>query len=98
MGAAIFIGDEVAAAGFRLAGIETMTPKADAIVPALEKAKQQAALVIISASYCRHIPSSDLEAALLARQPIVAVISDLLSPATSPDLGRRLRVVLGIEA
>lgn len=98
MGAVIFIGDEVAAAGFRLAGVETMTPTVDAIVPALEKAKRKAALVIVSASVARHLPSSDLEAALLAKQPIVTVVSDLLSPPLSPDLGRRLRVILGIEA
>jgi vacuolar-type H+-ATPase subunit F/Vma7 len=97
MGAAIFIGDEVAAAGFRLAGIETMTPTIEAIVPALEEAKRKAALVIIAASIARHIPRSDLETTLRAAQPIVVIVSDLLSPARSPDLGGRLRVLLGIE-
>lgn len=98
MGAAIFIGDEVAALGFRLAGIETMTPAIEAIVPALEGAKRKAALIIIAASIARHVPRSDLETALRLAQPIVVIIADLLSPASSPDLGRRLRVILGIEA
>lgn len=98
MGAAIFIGDELTAAGFRLTGIETMTPTPEVARLALAEARQRAALVIITASLSQHIPSSELEAALLAEEPIVTVISDILSRAPPPDLARRLRGALGIES
>lgn len=97
MGATIFIGDELTAAGFRLTGIETMTPSPDAVRRALRDAKQRAALVIITASFSQHIPSSELEAALLAEEPIITVVPDILSRVPPPDLARRLRVALGIE-
>ena len=39
MGAAIFIGDELSASGFRLTGIETLVPKPDAVGAAFEEAR-----------------------------------------------------------
>ena len=97
MGATIFIGDELTAAGFRLTGVETMTPGPDAVQQALRDARQRAALVIITASFSLRLPSPELEAALLAEEPIVTVVSDVLSRVRPPDLARRLRIALGIE-
>lgn len=97
MGATIFIGDELTATGFRLTGIETMTPTPDAARQALTEARQRAALVIITASFSQYIPSSELRVALLAEEPIVTVISDILSRTPPPDLAKRLRGILGIE-
>ena len=97
MGAAIFIGDELSAAGFRLTGIETLVPEPDAVAAALQDARRRAALVIITADLVRHVPAPDIDAALLAEAPALAIIPDALFRAAVPDLARRLRSALGIE-
>ncbi|HYA06868.1 MAG TPA: V-type ATP synthase subunit F [Xanthobacteraceae bacterium] len=97
MGAAIFIGDELSASGFRLTGIETLVPEPEAVGSAFAEARARGALVIITADLARHIPAPQLEAAMLAEAPTIAVIPDVLFRAIPPDLIRRLRSVLGIE-
>ena len=57
MGAAIFIGDELSAAGFRLTGIETVVPEPDAAGAALQEARARAALVIMTADLARACPA-----------------------------------------
>ncbi len=98
MGAAIFIGDELSASGFRLTGIATLVPKPEAIGSAFAEARSRGSLVIITAELARHIPAPQLEAAMLAEAPTLAIIPDVLFRALPPDLTRRLRSVLGIEA
>ena len=98
MGRAIFIGDELSAAGFRLTGIETLVPKPDAVESAFADARTRGSVVIITADLARYIPPPQLEAAMLAEAPTLAIIPDVLFRAPVPDLTRRLRSVLGIEA
>jgi vacuolar-type H+-ATPase subunit F/Vma7 len=97
VGAAVFIGDELTAAGFRLTGIDTVVPRPDAAGEALHTAKKNAALVIMTADLARHVPAAELEAALIAEAPLVAIIPDVLFRTPLPDLAGRLRRVLGIE-
>jgi vacuolar-type H+-ATPase subunit F/Vma7 len=97
MGAAVFIGDELTAAGFRLTGIDTVVPEPDAAGEALQAARKKAALVIMTADLARHVPAEELEAALIAEAPALAIVPDVLFRATVPDLARRLRRALGIE-
>jgi len=98
MGRAIFIGDELSASGFRLTGIETLVPEPDAVESAFADARTRGSVVIITAELARHIPPPQLEAAMLAEAPTLAIIPDVLFRAPVPDLTRRLRSVLGIEA
>jgi vacuolar-type H+-ATPase subunit F/Vma7 len=98
MGRAIFIGDELSAAGFRLTGIETLVPEPDAVESAFADARTRGSVVIITADLARHIPPPQLEAAMLTETPTLAIIPDVLFRAAVPDLTRRLRSVLGIEA
>jgi vacuolar-type H+-ATPase subunit F/Vma7 len=97
MGAAVFIGDELTAAGFRLTGIDTVVPQPQAAGEALRAARKEAALVIMTADLARHVPADELEAALIAAAPAVAVVPDVLFRTEVPDLARRLRRALGIE-
>ena len=97
MGAAIFIGDELSATGFRLTGIETVVPEPDAAGAALAEARARAALIIMTADLARHVPVPELEAAMLAEAPTLAIIPDVEFRAPLPDLARRLRSVLGLE-
>ncbi len=97
MDAIVFIGDELTAAGFRLAGIETIVPPAEDVAPAFAEAAGRAGLVIITAALAHQIPRGELDAAMAAEAPAVAIIPDVLFAAPPPDLARRLRQILGIE-
>jgi len=98
MADAIFIGDELTAAGFRLTGIETIMPKPEAVGAAFAAAAQRASLIVITAAAARQVPAADIEAAMLAERPAVAIIPDALFQAAPPDLIGKLKAVLGIEA
>jgi len=98
MSVAIFIGDELSASGFRLTGIETLVPKPDAVGSVFDEAMARGSLVIITAELAQHIPAPQLEAAMLAETPALTIVPDILFRAAVPDLTRRLRSVLGIEA
>lgn len=97
MGPAIFIGDELSAAGFRLTGIETIVPAPDDAGAALADARKRASLVIMTAELANQVPAADLEEAMLAEAPMLAILPDVLFRVAPPDLGKRLRSVLGIE-
>jgi vacuolar-type H+-ATPase subunit F/Vma7 len=98
MGTAIFIGDELSAAGFRLTGIEIVVPEPDAAAAALDDARQRAHLIFMTAGLAERLPAATLEAALLAETPTLAIIPDVLFRNVAPDLGKHIKSVLGIES
>ncbi len=98
MGNAIFIGDELSAAGFRLTGIETVVPEPDAAAAAFEDARRRAHLIVMTAGLAERVPPAQLEAALLAETPTLAIVPDVLFRNVPPDLGKRIKSVLGIES
>jgi vacuolar-type H+-ATPase subunit F/Vma7 len=97
MSAIIFIGDELTAAGFRLTGVETVVPSDEAVREALAQARARAELVLLTADCARHVPSAELNDALAAEAPIIAIIPDIRMRTPPPDLVRVLRATLGIE-
>ena len=97
MSAIIFIGDELTAAGFRLAGIETVVPEPEAAGEVLAEARKHADLIIMTAEFADRVAAAELEAALIAEAPVVAIMPDILFRKGPPDLTRRLRSALGIE-
>jgi len=99
MNSIVFIGDELTATGFRLIGIETIVPGDNVIAGAIfAQARKTAGLVIVTAATAQTIATAELDAALLADRPIVAVVPDVLLRTHPPDLARRLRAMLGIES
>lgn len=98
MGAPVFIGDEVAAAGFRLAGADVRIAPPGAEAATLEAARASAPLVMVDAAVARRLPAEILRAAVRAPAPITVVVPDLQGEAASPDLAQRLRRQLGIDA
>jgi vacuolar-type H+-ATPase subunit F/Vma7 len=94
---AVFIGDELSAAGYRLTGIETQVPVAEAAAETLRAACKDAALVIMTAELARRVPAREIEAALTAEARAFAIVPDVRMGAPLPDLAKRLRRTLGIE-
>jgi vacuolar-type H+-ATPase subunit F/Vma7 len=98
MGAPCYVGDEVTAAGFRLAGLRVRVPAPGDEAPALASACAEAPLVLVSADVAARIPESALRAAQAALAPLVLVVPDLAGATPLPDLAQRLRRQLGLEA
>lgn len=98
MSAPVYLGDEVSAAGYRLAGARVRTPAAGEAAQALAWACEQAPLVLVSAAVAAQIGDAVLRPALSALAPLVLVVPDPQGLAPLPDLAARLRGQLGIEA
>jgi vacuolar-type H+-ATPase subunit F/Vma7 len=98
MAAVVYLGDEVSAAGYRLAGALVRTPRAGEEAAALAWARSQAPLVLVSAAIAAGIGDATLRPALSALAPLVLVVPDLHGAVPLPDLAARLRGQLGIEA
>ena len=94
----IYLGDEVSAAGFRLAGVCVRTPGPGEAATALAEACAQAPLVLLSSAVAAEIGDRPLRAALSALAPLAIVVPDLEGDAPLPDLAARLRAQLGLEA
>jgi vacuolar-type H+-ATPase subunit F/Vma7 len=94
----IYLGDEVSAAGYRLAGVRVHTPGPGEAATALVEACAQAPLVLLSSAVAGGIGERPLRAALSALAPLVVVVPDLEGDVPVPDLAARLRAQLGLEA
>lgn len=93
----VFIGDEVSAAGYRLAGVRTYVPSRGEEAAVLAAARAQAALVLIAAQSAAQVPGVELAVALSAMKPLVLVVPDVRGAAQPPDLGKLVRKQLGME-
>ncbi len=98
MPAPVYLGDELSAAGYRLAGAIVRTPRAGEEAAALAWARANAPLVLLSASVAAGIAEAVLRSALSALAPLVLIVPDLQGDAPLPDLAARLRGQLGLEA
>ena len=74
----LFLGGELEAAGFRLAGVATRVPRAGDEAAMFERARSEGAVLVVSSACARAIPSPALEAALAAPAPLVVVLLQLL--------------------
>jgi len=98
MSIVIYLGDEVSAAGYRLAGALARSPVAGEEAAALAWARSRASLVLLSAAVAAGIVETVLRTALSALTPLVLIVPDLQGEAPLPDLAARLRSQLGLEA
>ncbi|MFO1317946.1 MAG: hypothetical protein U1F58_20305 [Burkholderiales bacterium] len=93
-----FVGDEVTAAGYRLAGARVRVPAPGDEGAALAAARAESPLVLISAACAARVDPAAMRAALAALAPLVVVVADAQRGAAPPDLAARLRGQLGLEA
>ena len=98
MSAPVYLGDEVSAAGYRLAGAIVRTPHRGEAATALAWARAQAPLVLLSAPVAAAVPEGALRAAVSSPAPLVLIVPDLHGEVPLPDLAARLRAQLGLEA
>jgi vacuolar-type H+-ATPase subunit F/Vma7 len=98
MPAPAYIGDEISAAGYRLAGAQVTVPGDGEASAALAAARVSSPLVLVSAAVAADIDEAQLRAAMMALQPLVLIVPDVQGEAPLPDLAARLRGQLGMEA
>jgi vacuolar-type H+-ATPase subunit F/Vma7 len=98
MSGVAFIGDELTATGYRLAGAMTFIVPPEEATEALAAASGQASLILLGPAHARAIPAPALEAALAATRPLTFVVDDVLEREAPPDLEQLMRRALGVEA
>jgi vacuolar-type H+-ATPase subunit F/Vma7 len=96
MSVPLFIGDEVSAQGYRLAGLRTLVPAEGEVLAVLERACDQASLVLLDTALAQHIPDATLDALLSRTTPPVVVVPAVRGAARMPDIVSRLRRQLGV--
>jgi len=98
MSAFVFIGDDVAAAGWRLAGAATCIPAPGSEAAVLAGALEEAGLVLLAAEVAARIPDAQLRAALRRVTPVTVILPDLREATPYPDVAARMKRQLGIES
>ena len=94
----VYIGDEVTAAGFRLAGVDTRVTEPGDAADALRQALVgDAECVWLSGPLVESVPPALLQQALEAIEPPFAVVPDVRGVGAPPELVREVRNALGIE-
>lgn len=96
----VVIADELDALGFRLAGIETVTPASprDADAAFANACATTSGLVVVGRRIADALAPGTLARATAAGRPLVAVLPDISSPEADAAFERRMRGVLGIES
>jgi len=97
MDAPVYIGEELSATGYRLAGAETFVANGTAEVEILlADAMARSPLVLLGAAAAAALPPARLHALLRGLRPQVVVVPDIGDPTPPPDLSAWLRGRLGM--
>lgn len=98
MAQVIFIGDEVTAAGYRLAGVACYDPDAGSLPGLLaEMRKNGCDLMMITAQYAGRLSPEKVTDMTLWSHPLVVILPDIRNHQMPPDLEVAVRRELGIE-
>ncbi|MEO5378029.1 MAG: V-type ATP synthase subunit F [Magnetococcus sp. DMHC-6] len=94
--AAVFIGDEVSAAGWRLAGVESWSPDPGQEESRLAQALATAQLVLLTSQMAGRLSPGVLESALRTTTPLVLLVPDVRGQSDPPNLTALIRGKLGL--
>lgn len=93
----VFIGDEITALGYRLAGARVVVAPDD-VNASFEAAMQEAALVIVTSEYAAKLPARVVETALRKISPTLVIVPDVRRVESAPDFALRVRRELGVSS
>lgn len=96
MTAPVFIGDEVSAAGFRLAGVHVRTPLAEDLPGIISWARKNTSLILITADFLAKLDKLEQNKLVSQLDPPVAVVPDIRVKTPIKDLATQLRSHLGV--
>jgi len=92
----VFIGDELSAAGFRLAGLEIRTPVEGHERETVESLIDEVELMVLTADIAAKLPIDRWEQWLAASRPLLVVIPDVRGRQEPEDFTEAIRSHLGI--
>jgi vacuolar-type H+-ATPase subunit F/Vma7 len=92
-----FVGDALSAAGFRLAGVRTFAPQAGEERAMFARARAAASVVFVTPEVAAQLSPAELDHALAAGAPLVAIVPALDAPPPAFDPADRVRRQLGLE-
>lgn len=96
MSVPVYIGDEVSASGYRLAGLRVQIAGSDDLAAALASACEDAPLVLLSSAVAQQLPAAELENLLARVAPPVVVVPDVRAPGDLDDVTTHMRRQLGV--
>ncbi len=91
-----FIGDEVTAAGFRLAGLTVFQPRPRELPELFARLCREARLILMTAEVAADLPAERLRQVQLKGWPLLLVIPDIRGRVPAQDLVAVLRRQLGL--
>jgi len=97
MNGIVFIGDELTATGYRLAGVRVYVVPPEEAAVALRAAQEDSSLVLLAPAHARAIPGAELAEALRGFRPLTIAVDDILGQDVPQDLERDMRRALGVE-
>jgi vacuolar-type H+-ATPase subunit F/Vma7 len=95
-GPCAFIGDEVSAAGFRLAGADCYSSGTGDLPALFRRLRADAEMILVTAEAARKLPDSLLAEALREQRPPILVIADVRGQLQPDDLAAALKRQLGL--
>lgn len=92
-----YIGNELEAAGYRLAGADARVPRPGGEAECFDAARTECALVLMDGAIAARIPASTLEAALAGATPLVMIVPERTPGAGPASPAQKVRRLLGAE-
>lgn len=93
----IYIGDELSAAGYRLAGLRTRSPKGDELLDVFRWACGETGLLLLGVEQARQLPAEELVQAVHNLKPQILVVPDIRQQVPMRNLPLRIRTQLGMK-
>lgn len=93
----VFIGDELSAMAYRLAGIRVVTVSPENVVRALdEEISNEVSLILLGALHAQFLGVEELTRRIRLASPPLMVVSDAAGKTALPDFATLLRRRLGV--
>ncbi|MFC5302778.1 hypothetical protein [Azospira restricta] len=92
----LYLGDEVSAAGFRLAGVAVRVAAAGGEAAAFAAARAEAGLLLVGADCAARLPAGVLAAAIAAGEPPLVVLPARPGEPPAGDPAADVRRLLGL--
>jgi vacuolar-type H+-ATPase subunit F/Vma7 len=92
----VLLGDRLTCAGYRLAGVDARVVDETDTATALDSARADGDLVLVTAPLAARLREADLYEAIRTASPPVQVVPSLHEPDYAPDIRARVRRSLGV--
>jgi vacuolar-type H+-ATPase subunit F/Vma7 len=96
MATCVFIGDELSAAGYRLAGVECLAPSLTEIEQMLRAPDPDLGLLMMTAEQAERLPAALFTRARRRQRPALILVPDIRGQHPPADLTASLKRQLGL--